>query len=199
MLAYRRNLDPVDNWANRHAGFCTDISGTLLLVRCSGIVTSASGILTDNLVGSGIHINAVGGDCPGKTELHADILKRSDIFVEYSPQTRIEGEIQQLPPDHPVTELWKVIASRAEGRRSGRQITLFDSVGFAIERFLGAALCQGTAWPHRTVRRAGSPRRSRRATRSVRHAAAGSDRSVSRVVRNRVQRSSFSIESIAEL
>jgi ornithine cyclodeaminase/alanine dehydrogenase-like protein (mu-crystallin family) len=31
-------------------------------------------ILTDNMVGSGVHINAVGGDCPGKTELHRDIL-----------------------------------------------------------------------------------------------------------------------------
>jgi ornithine cyclodeaminase len=92
-------------------------------------------ILTDNLVGSGIHINAVGGDCPGKTELHADILRRSEIFVEYPPQTRIEGEIQQLAPNHPVTEIWRVIAGRAEGRRSARQITLFDSVGFAIEDF----------------------------------------------------------------
>ena len=53
-------------------------------------------ILTDNMVGSGVHINAVGGDCPGKTELHRDILLRSDIFVEFPPQTRIEGEIQQL-------------------------------------------------------------------------------------------------------
>lgn len=92
-------------------------------------------ILTDNLVGRGIHINGVGGDCPGKTELHPDILLRSDIFVEYPPQTRIEGEIQQLPPDHPVTELWQVIAGRAEGRRGADQITLFDSVGFAIEDF----------------------------------------------------------------
>jgi ornithine cyclodeaminase len=92
-------------------------------------------ILTDNLVGSGMHINAVGGDCPGKTELHADILRRSDIFVEYPPQTRIEGEIQQLAPDHPVTELWQVMLGRAEGRRSAQQITLFDSVGFAIEDF----------------------------------------------------------------
>ncbi|MBL4875544.1 MAG: ornithine cyclodeaminase, partial [Cohaesibacteraceae bacterium] len=63
-------------------------------------------ILTDNMVGAGIHINAIGGDCPGKTELHRDILLRSDIFVEYPPQTRIEGEIQQLSEDHPVTELW---------------------------------------------------------------------------------------------
>lgn len=92
-------------------------------------------ILTDNMVGSGIHINAVGGDCPGKTELHADILKRSDIFVEYPPQTRIEGEIQQLPADYPVRELWRVIAGMETGRTSDRQITLFDSVGFAIEDF----------------------------------------------------------------
>lgn len=92
-------------------------------------------ILTDNLVGAGQHINAVGGDCPGKTELHRDILLRSEIFVEYPPQTRIEGEIQQLAADHPVTELWRVIAGEARGRRSRDQITLFDSVGFATEDF----------------------------------------------------------------
>jgi ornithine cyclodeaminase len=105
------------------------------------IVTTATAdkknatILTDNLIGAGIHINAIGGDSPGKTELHADILRRSDIFVEYPPQTRIEGEIQQLAPDHRVTELWRVIVGHAGGRRDARQITLFDSVGFAIEDF----------------------------------------------------------------
>jgi ornithine cyclodeaminase len=105
------------------------------------IVTTAtadkrnSTILTDNMVSDGLHINAVGGDCPGKTELHRDILLRSEIFVEYTPQTRIEGEIQQLPADHPVTELWRVLAGLDNGRRSPRQITLFDSVGFAIEDF----------------------------------------------------------------
>jgi ornithine cyclodeaminase len=92
-------------------------------------------ILTDNMIGTGLHINAVGGDCPGKTELHRDILLRSDIFVEFPPQTRIEGEIQQLPADHPVTELWSVVTGQAQGRRSEHQITLFDSVGFATEDF----------------------------------------------------------------
>jgi ornithine cyclodeaminase len=92
-------------------------------------------ILTDNMVGSGIHINAIGGDCPGKTELHRDILLRSDIFVEYIPQTRIEGEIQQLDRDHPVNELWQVICGRIDGRTSASQTTLFDGVGFAIEDF----------------------------------------------------------------
>ncbi|UPH71290.1 ornithine cyclodeaminase [Abyssibius alkaniclasticus] len=92
-------------------------------------------ILTDNMVGGSVHINAVGGDCPGKTELHRDILMRSAIFVEYPPQTRIEGEIQQLDDDHPVTELWQVMTGTAKGRTSAEAITLFDSVGFAIEDF----------------------------------------------------------------
>lgn len=92
-------------------------------------------ILSDNMVGAGVHLNAVGGDCPGKTELHRDILLRSDIFVEYPPQTRIEGEIQVLPEDHPVTELWEVISGAATGRRHPDQVTLFDSVGFAVEDF----------------------------------------------------------------
>jgi ornithine cyclodeaminase len=127
-------------------GFDITVCGTIEeAMEGAEIVTTVTAdkqsatILTDNMVGSGLHINAVGGDCPGKTELHADILKRSDIFVEYPPQTRIEGEIQQLAPDHPVTELWRVIAGEATGRSSDRQITLFDSVGFAIEDF--SALC----------------------------------------------------------
>lgn len=107
----------------------------------AGIITTVTAdktnatILTDNMVGAGVHINGVGGDCPGKTELARDILLRSAIFVEYPAQTRIEGEVQQLPPDHPVTELWQVIAGQAPGRTDATQITLFDSVGFAIEDF----------------------------------------------------------------
>lgn len=100
-------------------------------------------ILSDNMVGPGVHINAVGGDCPGKTELHRDILLRSEIFVEYPPQTRVEGEIQQLEPEHPVTELWTVMAGRSEGRGSERSITLFDSVGFAIEDFSALRYVRG--------------------------------------------------------
>ncbi|MEM9330693.1 MAG: ornithine cyclodeaminase [Pseudomonadota bacterium] len=110
------------------------ISQSSIVTTCTADKQYAT-ILTDNMVGSGIHINAIGGDCPGKTELHKDILMRSDIFVEYPPQTRIEGEIQQLDKDHPVTEMWKVMTGEANGRVSDKQITLFDSVGFATEDF----------------------------------------------------------------
>ena len=110
------------------------VEGAQIITTVTADKQSAT-ILTDNMVGTGVHINAVGGDCPGKTELHRDILLRSLIVVEYPPQTRIEGEIQQLSPDHPVTELWQVMTGKTTGRRDPREITLFDSVGFAIEDF----------------------------------------------------------------
>ena len=110
------------------------IEGAGVITTCTADKQYAT-VLTDNMVGAGVHINAIGGDCPGKTELHADILNRSNVFVEYPPQTRIEGEIQQMPEDFPVTELWRVLAGDAKGRETDREITLFDGVGFAIEDF----------------------------------------------------------------
>lgn len=110
------------------------IEGAQIVTTCTADKQYAT-ILTDNMVGAGVHINAIGGDCPGKTELHRDILSRADTFVEYPPQTRIEGEIQQMDPDYPVTELWQVVTGQVSGRVNDKQITLFDSVGFAIEDF----------------------------------------------------------------
>lgn len=129
--------------ANLHAkGFeIVQCASTQEAVAGTDIITTITAdkqyatILSDDMIEPGVHINAVGGDCPGKTELAREILLRSDIFVEYSPQTRLEGEIQQLDQDHPVIELHQVIREQRKGRSNREQITLFDSVGFAIEDF----------------------------------------------------------------
>lgn len=110
------------------------IEGAQIITTCTADKQYAT-ILTDNMIGAGVHINAIGGDCPGKTELAPAILERADIFVEFPPQTRIEGEIQQMAEDHPVIELWQVMTGTAKGRTSDAQITMFDSVGFATEDF----------------------------------------------------------------
>jgi len=127
------------------------IQGAQILTTCTADKQYAR-VLTDNMVGAGVHINAIGGDCPGKTELAPAILHRSDIFVEYPEQTRVEGEIQQLAPDHMVTEFWQVLNSTKPGRTSERQITLFDSVGFAIEDFSALRtirhMIEGTTFYH---------------------------------------------------
>lgn len=124
----------------------------LQLIRCpstaaavagADIVTTATAdkrkarILTPELIVPGVHLNAVGGDCPGKTELHRDILLRPDVrvVVEYEPQSRIEGEIQQMDASYAVTELAAVLAGRLPGRVGAGEVTVFDSVGFALEDF----------------------------------------------------------------
>ncbi len=75
--------------------------------------------------------------------MHRDILSRSTTFVEFEPQTRIEGEIQQMDAAYPVIEFWRVLRGEAPGRRDAREITLFDSVGFAIEDFAALRYVHG--------------------------------------------------------
>ncbi|MBK4998678.1 ornithine cyclodeaminase [Pseudomonas sp. S31] len=110
-------------------------------VKGADIVTTVTAdkayatILTPEMIEPGMHLNAVGGDCPGKTELHRDIVERARVIVEYEPQSRVEGEIQQMPADSPVTEFWQVLAGQAPGREDRAQVTLFDSVGFALEDY----------------------------------------------------------------
>lgn len=110
-------------------------------VRGADIVTTVTAdkayatILSADMIEPGMHLNAVGGDCPGKTELHRDIVAAARVIVEYEPQSRIEGEIQQMPADSPVTEFWQVVNGEAPGREDDTQVTLFDSVGFAIEDY----------------------------------------------------------------
>ncbi len=120
-------------------------------VRGADIVTTVTAdkthatILTPEMIEPGMHINAVGGDCPGKTELHRDILARASVFVEFEPQSRIEGEIQQMPADFAVTEFWQVLAGQRAGRGHAAEVTVFDSVGFALEDFAALAFMGETA------------------------------------------------------
>ena len=109
-------------------------SGADVVTTCTADKAVAQ-VLADADVAPGMHVNTIGGDCPGKTELDPRILERGPVFVEYAPQTRIEGEIQNVAPDFPVTEFYRVLTGAAPGRTSDDQVTVFDSVGFAIEDF----------------------------------------------------------------
>jgi ornithine cyclodeaminase len=123
-----------------HVVRCTS---TAAAVRGADIVTTVTAdkrnavILAPYMISPGMHLNAVGGDCPGKTELHPDILRRRDarVVVEFEPQSRIEGEIQQMEAEFRVTELTDVLAGRSPGRTGPHEVTIFDSVGFALEDF----------------------------------------------------------------
>nr|WP_316639347.1 ornithine cyclodeaminase [uncultured Roseateles sp.] len=129
----------------------TVCSSTADAVRGADILTTVTAdktnatIITPEMVEPGMHINGVGGDCPGKTELHRAVLERARVFVEYEPQSRIEGDIQQMPADFAVTEFWRVLNGQASGRDNAGQVTVFDSVGFALEDFSALRFLRDTA------------------------------------------------------
>ena len=130
-----RNLSPFTDLKILRANSAADaVRGADIVTTITADKTYAT-ILTPDMIEPGMHINAVGGDCPGKTELHADVLRKARVFVEFEAQTRIEGDIQQLPADFPVVDLWKVLAGSEVGRQSNDQVTVFDSVGFALEDY----------------------------------------------------------------
>ena len=110
-------------------------------VRGADIVTTITAdkalatIVDAALAEPGQHFNAVGGDCPGKTELDPALVARARVVVEYEPQSRIEGELQRQSADFAVTELWRVLRGEAPGRADDEEVTVFDSVGFALEDF----------------------------------------------------------------
>jgi ornithine cyclodeaminase len=129
----------------------TVCASTAEAVRGAHIVTTLTAdkrnavIIEPGMLEPGMHLNAVGGDCPGKTELHPGVLEAASVFVEYEPQTRIEGDLQQMPADFAVTELWRVLTGQAPGRQRAEEITVFDSVGFALEDYSALRLVQQLA------------------------------------------------------
>ncbi|PPK94558.1 ornithine cyclodeaminase [Kineococcus xinjiangensis] len=131
----QRNLTPLGFEVEVCATASAAVDGADVITTCTADKANAT-VLHLGDVRPGVHVNAIGGDCPGKTELDPRILDAATVVVvEHTPQTRIEGEIQQKPADFPVTELHEVIRGLRPGRTAAEQITVFDSVGFALEDF----------------------------------------------------------------
>ncbi|WP_084125608.1 ornithine cyclodeaminase [Demequina sp. NBRC 110054] len=134
MDKFERNAEALGFVVHRATSAADAVDGADVITTCTADKVNAT-ILHDDMIAPGMHLNAIGGDSPGKTELDADILRRADTFVEFHPQTFVEGEIQNLPEDHPTIDLWRVVDGQVPGRVSPEQITVFDSVGFAINDF----------------------------------------------------------------
>jgi ornithine cyclodeaminase len=98
----------------------------------------------------GMHLNAVGSSQPGSRELDAPAIARARLFVDRRESALAEsGELQAAMADglvdatHIVAELGEVAAGLAPGRRDPGEITVFKSLGLAVEDVAAAA------WVHR--------------------------------------------------
>lgn len=99
-------------------------------------------------IAPGSHIHAMGGDCPGKTELPPELLAAAKIIVEYIPQSIEEGEVQQGGIENIYAELWELTAGNKPGRETPDEVTLFDAVGFALEDYSALCLINELALEH---------------------------------------------------
>ena len=114
------------------------VRDTDIIIVCTACKNHVD-VVKKEWVKAGTHINGLGGDCPGKTELDIKLLPESKVIVEFFEQSFIEGEIQRF--DHEAAlkivhaELWEVVTGKKPARENDQEITIFDSVGFAIEDF----------------------------------------------------------------
>jgi len=114
------------------------VSGADIITTCTACRANVD-VLKNDWIKPGAHINGIGGDSVGKTELEFPILSRSRIVVEYFDQCVAEGEIQRFTKDEAIekvsAELHELIRGAKSGRGNETDITLYDSGGIGLEDY----------------------------------------------------------------
>jgi len=141
---YDIDADAMQKFATNMAKFdtkitaCIDandaIKGADLITTCTADKCQQT-VLTKDMLDKPVFINALGGDCPGKTELDKALLESATIVVEYLPQTKIEGEIQQLDKNFNCPELHEIVKREVLLNVKKNGTIVYDSVGFALEDY----------------------------------------------------------------
>lgn len=102
--------------------------------------TATKPILFGNQLKPGTHINAVGSNAPNRQEIHESVFLRSKVYVDKREQVLKEAGDLAIPikeglykPENLAGELCDVITGKIKGRTSNSDLTVFKSVGIALE------------------------------------------------------------------
>ncbi|MGE5296315.1 MAG: ornithine cyclodeaminase family protein [Solirubrobacterales bacterium] len=108
--------------------------------------TSSTPVFEDRDLADGVHINAVGSWRPRTTEIPPDTVCRARVFVDHRVAALEEaGDLlmplqeDRITAEHIRAELGDLIAGRVAGRQTSDEITLFKSVGLAVQDLFAAA------------------------------------------------------------
>jgi ornithine cyclodeaminase len=109
------------------------------------VTASPTPVVQGSWVAPGAHLNAVGSSLATNRELDSDAVARSRLFVDRRESARYEAGDYLIPlregaigEDHIVAEIGEIAAGLADGRRSPDEITVFKSLGLAIEDLAAA-------------------------------------------------------------
>lgn len=140
------DTDPkaMDKFAKNMAKFdikITPCKDTPEAIQGADIITTCTAdkryqtILTKDMISKDVYINAIGGDCPGKTEIEKELVESSTVVCEFLEQCKIEGDIQQMPKDYTCPEFYEIVRGEKNINVESHGTIVFDSVGFAIEDY----------------------------------------------------------------
>jgi ornithine cyclodeaminase len=135
MLKFSRNMSPFNILLTPCTSVAEAVQNADLITTCTADKCIQT-VLTKAMIKKPVFINALGGDCPGKTELEKALLESATIVVEYLAQTKIEGEIQQFDDNFECTELHEIIKGDISVSVEKQGTVIYDSVGFALEDYV---------------------------------------------------------------
>jgi alanine dehydrogenase len=148
-LSLVRGFREIRVWSPRRAAAFAEEHGVLAAtsaeeaVRGADVVVTATTSTTPVLAGEwlspGAHINAIGAARPDWRELDDEVLRRSRVYVD-SREAALKESGDVIAAGEIVAEVGEVAAGRKPGRRSAEEITLFKSLGLAVEDVATAEL-----------------------------------------------------------
>jgi alanine dehydrogenase len=151
-LRHVRSFKEVRVWSPRNApAFAEqhgvkDVASAADAVRGADVVVVAVSATTPVLRGTwlapGTHVNAIGATRPNWRELDDDLVTTARVFVD-SREAALRESGDVIAARSELTEIGAVVAGVAPGRRNDQEITLFKSVGVAVEDVAAAALVLG--------------------------------------------------------
>jgi ornithine cyclodeaminase/alanine dehydrogenase-like protein (mu-crystallin family) len=136
-LARRLPEDVVRPEIVSRAAFDERVGDMDVVCTCTSVPIGEGPVVDLSRARPGLHVNAVGADFPGKTELPIDFLRRAIVIPDVVEQCLVEGESQRLQRD----ELGPDIVDVLSGPTSlVGETTVFDSTGWSFEDLLAARL-----------------------------------------------------------
>ncbi|MCP3144890.1 ornithine cyclodeaminase family protein [Pyxidicoccus xibeiensis] len=149
VLAYDTNPAALQSFASRAAFLGLDVRPATLaeveahsdiICTATTVGVGAGPVISGHELKPHVHINAVGSDLPGKTELPRALLERSLVCPDYLEQARVEGECQQLAPELIGPDLVTLMKHPDRYEAWRHKSTVFDSTGYALEDQVVTAL-----------------------------------------------------------
>ncbi len=148
---YSRTRSKAEKFAN-----CRIVGSAEEAVRNADIVVTATSsrepVIRRDWIRPGTHINAVGSSIKTTRELDSPTVAAASLFVDRRESTLNESgdylmAVQEgaIGPDHIRAELGEILTGKAKGRTSPNEITLFKSLGLAVEDLASAQFLFGEA------------------------------------------------------